>query len=443
MQGRQYKRKRKKNNLGFVAVCSVLVLAVAAICASLARCERVEVPAATTTDSTVDTSFTTVQTTEEALVTTTPLITEVIATAETTTAVETTESAPRTFTYVEEKDGVKRIENFMFYEAGSPEYKLAYALYMEVPSVVKTAEVTETVAPETTYDPDITTSPTVETTAVTTIAIPDGTAETAEETVETYTYEVEGYAALYYEDLTDGTVMVFSPDKTIFGASMIKAVYVYSLLQLAERGDIDLAEEFIYKEDMFVEGSGDFKKVKDGTTFTAKELIDRTVRRSDNTAFSMLQKRYGTAFFAGIMQEKGLSPTRFGSWWRTNVMNYGRFFKVLSEYLLGENEYGGWLSEIMCESTQSVMLKNALRPDKVAHKYGWDEDSYCDGAVVLAEHPYVLVFMSNLDEGHTKSANTRFIYKVGGLVKQLHDEKYAALATAETTVAAETTEVSE
>jgi hypothetical protein len=321
-----------------------------------------------------------------------------------------------------------------------------------VPNVIKTAEVTETVAPETTDCPDETAETTAETTVETTTSASETdesvAAETTEETVETYTYEVEGYAALYYEDLTDGTVMVFSPNKTIFGALMIKAVYVYSLLQLAERGEIDLSEEFTYREDMFVEGSGDFKKVEDGTVFTAKELISRTIRRSDNTAFSMLQERFGTAFFAGIMEENGLYPTRFGSWWRTNVVNYGRFFNVLSQYLLGENEYGEWLKEDMCQSVQSVMLQRALRPEKVAHKYGWDEDSYCDGAVVLAEHPYVLVFMSNLDEGHLKAANTNFIYKVGGLIKQMHDEKYAALATAETTEvpatveAPKTTEVS-
>ena len=447
MQARQYKRKRKKNNGSFVAVCLLLVMSVAIICALLARHKGEEVPAATTTNQSFETSFSEVETTEglttEVVTTKEPILTEVPSSAvETTpaetTPVETTEQTPRIFTYVDEKDGVKRIENFMFFEPRDPKYKLAEALYMEVPSVLKTAEVTETVAPETTYDPDAT----VETTTVTTAETTDETAETTEETVETYTYEVEGYAALYYKDLTDGETLVFAPNKTIFGASMIKAAYAYALLQLAERGEIDLADEFVYTEDMFVDGTGDFKKVKDGTTFTAKDLIDRMLRRSDNTAFSMLQKRYGTAFFADIMKEHGLYPTRFGAWWRTNVSNYGAFFTVLADYISGENQYGEWMKNVMCESAQTVMLRNALRPTEVAHKYGWDEDSYCDGAVVFDEHPYVLVFMSNLDEGHEKAANTSFIYKVARLVRDIHNAKYEALATAETTAVPETSEVS-
>ena len=185
---------------------------------------------------------------------------------------------------------------------------------------------------------------------------------------------------------------------------------------------------------MFVEGTGRFQKVESDTPFTVQELIAYTMRYSDNTAFSMLQKRFGYGFFADIMQENDLEITRFGFWWRTNVVQYGKFFEVLYTYLTGENQYGAWLADIMCDSQQTVMLQRALAPERVAHKYGWDVDSYCDGAVVLnEEHPYVLVFMSNLDEGHLKRANTQFIYAIGGLIKERHDAKYAAETTEVTT----------
>ena len=241
------------------------------------------------------------------------------------------------------------------------------------------------------------------------------------------TYEIDGVVGLYYKDLTDGETLVFAPDTVIFGASMIKTVYVFALLQKAERDEIDLADEIVYTKDMLVEGTGRLQKAEDGTPYTVQELIAYTMRYSDNTAFSMLQKRFGTGFFAEIMTENGLEITRFGSWWRTNAVQYGKFFAVLYTYLTAENRYGEWLAEIMCDSQQTVMLQRALAPERVAHKYGWDVDSYCDGAVVLnEEHPYVLVFMSNLDEGHLKRANTQFIYAVGGLIKQMHDAKYPA-----------------
>lgn len=334
------------------------------------------------------------------------------------TATETTPFAPVS---VPEESGLRRVENFIFLDPETPEYRLAELLYLHVPPVVKTEEVTETVAVETTEVPPETTEETT---------VPSETAEeTTSEPPVTVTYEVEGSAAIYYQDLTDGEAFAFAPDKTFFCASMIKAVYVYALLQQADAGEIDLAEKIVYTKDMFVEGSGNFSKVEDGTEFTVRKLISQTVRYSDNTAYSMLQDRFGTAFFKGVMERDGLTPTRYGAWWRTNARNYGAFFAKLYAYFASESENGAWLCEEMQKSTQTVMLQRALAPDPVAHKYGWDEDSYCDGAVVLGDHPYVVIFLSNMDEGHMKYANTRFIYDVGGIVKQLHEAKYAAETT--------------
>lgn len=416
--------------------CVFSVVLVTVLCALFARCGA-DKPVETTPPSETS-SIVEVIVTPEVTVTVTaaPTTAPPESTAEPTTALpettfpigtEETTTETTTFTSVAEESGVRRIENFIFCETDSPLYRLARLLYCEVPPVVKTAEVTETVATDETSFPAETTVETTKETTETSI-LTDEEGNVVETTAETYTYEVDGVCALYYKDLYDGEVMVFNPKEVIFGASMIKAVYVFALLQKAEAEEIDLKEEIIYKEEMFVEGSGDFKNVKSGTVFTVEELIRRTIRRSDNTAFSMLQKRYGTAFFPEVCEAHSLYPTRFGSWWRTNVTNYGNFFSVLAEYLTAENKYGEWLAENMCESLQSVMLQRALRPEKVAHKYGWDEDSYCDGAVVLSENPYVLVFMSNMDEGHTKAANTSFIYEVGGIIKQLHDEKHALLA---------------
>lgn len=323
---------------------------------------------------------------------------------------------------VAEEPSLRRVENFIFFETDTPEYRLAELLYLEIPPVLKTEEVTETVASESSAAPE---------SSETTEKAPADSTVPTETTVPpvTVTYEVEGRAALYYQDLESGEAFAFAPDERFFCASMIKAVYVYALMQLAEAGEIDLAEEIVYTADMLIEGSGNFAKVEDGKRFTVKSLISHTIRYSDNTAFSMLQTRFGTAFFAGIMERDGLSPTRFGAWWRTTARSYGAFFVKLYAYFAAGSENALWLCEEMKHSTQTVMLQRALSPDPVAHKYGWDEDSYCDGGVVLAEHPYIVVFLSNLDEGHLKRANTQFIYAVGAELKAIHDAQYPAVTT--------------
>lgn len=404
---------------------SFAVLLVAVCCALVACRFRGEAVYTTVSEDTVQTVETvppvtvTVGETEES----TPKE-ETTVLPETTEIPETTETTEITFTSVEEADGVRRVENFIFYETDTPEYRLAHLLFLEVPPVVKVVETT-------TEEPQSTDAP-VETTVETTAETVETTAETTAET-----YVVEGSAAIYYKDLLDGETVVFAPNKVFFGASLIKIVYVYALLQLADREEIDLAETLVYTEDMYVEGSGEFDKVEDGTEFTVQNLISRTVRKSDNTAYAMLQARFGTDFFCGVLAENGIAPTRYGAWWRGTPMQYGAFFEALYTYLVSEDTHGKWLADEMVASTQSVMLQRALSPERVAHKYGWDEDSYCDGAIVLGERPYVVVFLSNMDEGHMKHANTRFIYAVGAEIKQMHDAKpvETTVEIAETTAA--------
>jgi|GEM_PF-1699637 len=429
MQKRRYSPPKKKSRIPFVCVCTATVLAVAVVCA-LAACHfrkdppvlSQTLPTTVTEPAVTETAAPTTEVPETTAVpetTTAPITAEPVSESTPSDTVSVPETTGLVFTSVADEDGVRRIENFIFYATDTPEYRLAELLLLEVPPVVKTVETT---TGETTEEPaESTAETTTETTTETTVET------TAETTAETYT--VEGSAAVYYQDLLDGETMVFAPDKVYFGASLIKIVYVYALLQLADREEIDLAEKLVYTKDMYVEGSGEFDKVGDGTEFTVRQLISRAVRKSDNTAYSMLQKRFGTAFFAGEMEAKGIAPTRYGAWWRGTPMQFGAFFAKLYEYLVSESENGQWLAEEMVQSTQTVMLQRALAPEKVAHKYGWDEDSYCDGAVVLGEHPYVVVFLSNMDEGHLKSANTKFIYAVGGLLKQMHDAKYPAEST--------------
>lgn len=237
--------------------------------------------------------------------------------------------------------------------------------------------------------------------------------------------DAEGSVSLYYKDLSDGDTLVFNPDKIQYAASMIKIVYIYALLSAADKDEADLDQTVVYNaEKMYQTGSGNFASVADGTKFSVWELIEHTVVYSDNTAYGMLLNLYGYRLFTDAMEEAGL-PSVYRDWWRTPVGQYGAFFETLYGYLTSGSENGERLCGLMCRSTQTVMLKNALKPEKVAHKYGWDVGSYCDGAVVLNEaHPYIVVFMSNLDEGHIKRANTEFIYEAGGLIKRIHDKKY-------------------
>ncbi|MBQ4151159.1 MAG: serine hydrolase [Clostridia bacterium] len=327
---------------------------------------------------------TTFETTTEEIVTA-AVTTEEVTTAEITTAevttVEVTEApAPET----------RDISEFAEYPTDTPEYRLYDLLSFRVPEVEKTK----------------------------TEILEDGSKVTASETVQ-------GVVSLYYKDLVSGEVLVWNGEQIYSAASMIKAVYCYTLLMAADNGEVDLDEEIVYESEMYVEGTGKFKEVESGTPFTVHDLISYTLRYSDNTAYSMLRSRFATTYFASVMKEQGITPASYSRWWKGSVYQYGDFFSKLYEYLTSDSENGKWISEEMQASLQVVMLKNALYPDRVAHKYGWDADAYCDGAVALhSTRPYVVVFMSNLTEGHIKQANTDFIYEIGDLIREIHHAKY-------------------
>lgn len=371
-------------------LCTTVLLAVVLFAMLLSCTDENIAVESTKTESTV--IFET--TTESEEVTTQEVTTEEVTTEEITTEVVTVTEETVIPVLVSDED-------FLRYDEDSPEYKLFDMFKNSVPQVAE--EVTETSASETTEVTE--------------------TAEVAETTEVTVTTSIEwrdGNAALFYKDIESGKTLVINGEKSFGAASMIKAVYIYTLLVSADGGLLDLDEIIVYKEDMFVEGTGRFKDVLDGSAFTVRELMSFTLRYSDNTAYSMLRKRYGTRFFASAMENAGVSPTSYSKWWKGTVTQYGEFFVALANYFASDSENAKWLKDEMVKSTQNVMLQNALYPDKVAHKYGWDNDAYCDGGVAFSGNGmYAVVFMSDLDGGSDYRPNTQFIYAAGDLIAEM------------------------
>ena len=73
-------------------------------------------------------------------------------------------------------------------------------------------------------------------------------------------------------------------------------------------------------------------------------------------------------------------------------------------------------------SIHTVMIGYGVSPKKIAHKYGWDTNAYHDMAIVYDEHPYVLVFMSNMDQGGSQV--NAYIQKVVSLIDDFHENFY-------------------
>lgn len=381
--------------------CAAVVFA-AALFAMLCACGDTETTEATTVETVLVTATESEEITALTEVTTAAETTAVVTDQTTAETAEATEPVFDTAVTLYESD-------LAAYPKDSPEYEL-YRLFSEdIPRVEETAV-------ETAFD------------------------EEGNEVEVTSTFMRDGDAAFYYKDIKSGKTIVIGADKRFSAASVIKCVYVYTLMVSADEGLLNLDEKIVYDESMFVNGTGKFKDIESGSVFTVRELISYTMRYSDNTAYGMLRGRFGTEYFSLAMEKAGIAAAKYNRWWSADVVQYGEFFAALAEYFETDSENAAWLKNEMKNSLQTVMLQNALAPDTVAHKYGWDEDSYCDGGVAFGtDGTYALMFMSDLDGGHYVGANTRFIYAVGEQIKAMR----AAEAATETTASETEQEVAE
>ncbi len=248
--------------------------------------------------------------------------------------------------------------------------------------------------------------------------------------------------ALYYEDLTTGYTVTYNENSIMYSASLIKAPYIYAVVREIEEFEakkhnfaddgsplydengnplftgkhpnLDAEGKIIYKEGeekydlsrkwtydpetMKEEGSGKIQYEQKGFELTWEELFEYTLLYSDNVAFRQIRNEFGMTSFQNLASELSFQGTSWG-FMQLTATDCGKFLRTLNDFFVTESTYANWMKDLMCRSAHTVMINAAVAPTKAAHKYGWDEDSYHDMAVVFDEHPYTLVIMTTLEDG--------------------------------------------
>ena len=254
--------------------------------------------------------------------------------------------------------------------------------------------------------------------------------------------EVYPTIALYYKDLTTGYSVAYNEDEILYSASLIKLPYVYAVireiaafedkkLNFSEDGQplydeegvplfegehpnidtdgsiiyqdaekkYDLTNEWVYDpETMFKEGSGIIQYEQAGFTLTYKQLFEYTILHSDNIAFEQLRQIYGMDSFYNLVWRLSIKGTQYG-FMQLTASDCAAVLEDVYSYFQTEEKYALFLQDILTRSSHTVMIQMAVAPVACAHKYGWDEESYHDMGIVLDDHPYIIVIMTNLDEG--------------------------------------------
>ena len=280
------------------------------------------------------------------------------------------------------------------------------------------------------------------------------------ETGETAVHQeiVDSSVSFYYRDLQTGYTISYESDNIMYAASLIKAPYIYTMLKtvadfeynklhfdadgnplfdeegqplfegdhpnLDEEGRIvylegeekyDLSRLWTFnKEEMTVEGSGTIQNMEDGTQFSYLELVRYALLYSDNIAFAEIRKMFGYSEYLQMARAMGVRGSSYG-YMKLSADDCGIFLSAIYEFMETNETYGALMKEAMIGSNYPVLIPAGVSPAVAAHKYGWDEDSYHDMAIVYDEHPYILVIMTDLDAGSSKE-----IVYVRDIVRSIH-----------------------
>ncbi|MBP5231298.1 MAG: serine hydrolase [Clostridia bacterium] len=203
-------------------------------------------------------------------------------------------------------------------------------------------------------------------------------------------------------------------------ASTAKLPYCHWLCLRADRGEIDMEERLVYDASRLRDGSAILEKAKDGQTFSVRELMDYSIRFSDNTAFRMLVSRFGTARYKEWLRPMGVTfvPERYALG-ECDAADMGILLYEFVRYRAEGSANADFLWESGTHSAYGGAVVNAFRNCTVFHKFGAlfppSNPTYNDVAVVMAKKPFLLVILT--DFLPSDGEKTALFRKICGCVK--------------------------
>ncbi len=266
--------------------------------------------------------------------------------------------------------------------------------------------------------------------------------------------------SVYYEDLTTGYHFEHNENTVYPAASVIKAPFILSALMQVSADEkayfekleaedkepemidtdedgtpdkvkieysnpiYDLSEIIVLnKATMMESGSGKIREMEDGTEFTYIDFIKYALEYSDNIAYQQLKARFGIENYYALARSVGATvASKRAS--NMSAADAGKLFKAIHKFIDEDETYGPLMRESMLKSNHSVLIPLGVSPTTVLHKYGWDEGSYHDAAIVEAgDKPYVLAVFSDLEMGGDE-VNV-YLREIIKMINKLHKGFYA------------------
>ena len=191
--------------------------------------------------------------------------------------------------------------------------------------------------------------------------------------------------------------LTYNSDYGYMSQCTIKAGFIYAICQYMDATAFDDSTIIVYNENDFVEGSGSVKFNSFGTGFTVRDLVIRTLKISDNTAYNMLLRYFGNDIRNECMEVIGADSLKTYWRWGDNVRpeDYIILWDEIYNYLRTDSYYARLMKEA-CTNTPYAYAKPTNGLD-YSHKSGdgpeWGDCH--DVVLVWDDVPYVLAVFTN------------------------------------------------
>ncbi len=226
--------------------------------------------------------------------------------------------------------------------------------------------------------------------------------------------------AVLLESLDGTTLYSYHPDTLIPGASLIKLPYVYFCCTQIDAGKFKLTDTVTYAQKYKQGGAGVVSESAFGTEFTLKELMEYTLRYSDNTAYYMLVETFGTKGFNQMTADWGHARIRLTVSARFPALTASfvraAMKKMYAKRADGECWENAWSA--LVNSKRSYAREIIGGTDDIAVKYGSLDKQYHEAILVDGDKPYVLVLLSGAVNYDPDEA---FVKKVIADAKEIAD----------------------
>ncbi|MCL2088158.1 MAG: class A beta-lactamase-related serine hydrolase [Oscillospiraceae bacterium] len=175
--------------------------------------------------------------------------------------------------------------------------------------------------------------------------------------------------SVHYTDIANGRTYFWGQDRQYHIASIVKAPYALYIYRLALEGRADLGRVYTYEERHFIEGTGSIKDAEVGTQFTLEELLNLSLRKSDNIALRIIAEQFPSSGYLEFVKSLGIphpEDVRNITNGRICVRCAAVYIDAVYNFIEEDNLYSERLGKHMLSTTNAMIRAN----HPIARKYG-------------------------------------------------------------------------